>query len=84
MTVLAGPSMIAGDLNATITNITASQQFALDGNFTQHQSWSVIVDGIQPMIIHDVDGNRTIGHGQRWWINVDAGTGDVVSIEYSL
>jgi hypothetical protein len=83
ITFLAEPST-TGDLNATITNITAGQQFVLDSNFTQRQVWNVIIDEQRPSIIHDPDSGQpdfAMEDGHRWWINVDSGTGEVVSID---
>lgn len=84
MTFFAEPAFGDGAFNATITNITASQQFVLDGNFTQHQAWNVIIDETRPMIIHDVDGDHLTSDDHRWWINVDAGTGEVINIDRCL
>jgi hypothetical protein len=82
ITFLAEPSA-TGDLNATIYNISASQQFVLI-NFTQRQVWNVIVDEQRSFLAHDPDGGHpdfTFENYHGWWINVDAGTGEVVSID---
>ena len=46
MTFLAEPDFGDHAFNATINDITASQQFVMDGNFTQRQAWNVIIDEI--------------------------------------
>ncbi len=84
MAFLAEPAFEDRAFKATITNITASQQFIMDGNFTQHQAWNVIIDETHPMVIHATDGDHPSEDGHRYWINVDAGTGDVISIDRCL
>lgn len=84
MAFYAEPAFGDSAFNATITNITATQQFVLDGNFTQHQAWNVIIDETRPMTIHDVDGDHLTSDDHRWWINVDAGTGDIISVDRCL
>jgi hypothetical protein len=81
MTFLAEPSYGDGAYNATIINITAGQQFILDGNFTQHQAWNIIIDETRPLVIHDVDGDHLTSDDHRWWINVDASTGEIFSVD---
>ena len=81
MAFFAEPSYGDGAYNATIINITASQQFILDGNFTQHQAWNIIIDETRPMIIHDIDGDHLTSDDHTWWINVDASTGEVFSVD---
>jgi hypothetical protein len=44
----------------------------------------VIIDELRPAVIHDPDSGNAdfaIADGHRWWINVDAGAGDVVSTD---
>jgi hypothetical protein len=76
--------MYYGNRNVTISNITASEQFVLDGNLTQRQVWNVVIDDIYPITIHDTEGARQTENGQRWWINVDATTGEIVNIDQSI
>jgi hypothetical protein len=84
MTFLTPPDMYTGNRVVTISNITAREQFVLDGNLTQHQAWDVIIDDTYPITIQDTEGTHQAENGQRWWINVDASTGQIVSIEPSF
>lgn len=84
MTVLAQSYTYNGNCIVTITNITASEQFVLDVNLTQQQVWNVIIDDNYPIIIHDMEGIHQTENGERWWINVAASTGEIVSIDESI
>ncbi len=83
MSFIAEPAFGDTAFNATIIDITASQQFDLDNNFTQRQAWNVIIDEI-PATTHDINGDHQSYDGHRYWINVDAGTGDIISVDRCL
>ena len=84
LTFIAEPALGDKAFKATITNIAASQQFDMDSNFTQRQAWNVILYETHPMLVNATADDHPSEDGHRYWVNVDAGTGEVLSVDRSL
>lgn len=84
LTFVAEPLYGDKAFKATIINISASQQFDMDSNFTQRQAWNVIVDETHPRSINATNSDPISEDGHRYWVNIDAGTGEVLSVDRCL